>query len=380
VVRGGYARAYDANFMNLNTNALYTFPFSFTSNVSGPGAFQAIVNATFPTNIQPHQSSRTEISPQLRAPATDQFSLDVQRALTPDLLIQMAYIRTRGTGLLQVIDGNPCTAGRNCRPPFFGNRVDPNREVIQIYSNAGSSTYDAFQASVSKRLTGGFSAGVHYTWSSFIDDGSDIFAPSPSEIPVAQDPFNRRGERARSSYDRPHRLTGNFVLELPGYGRQRGLVGHILGGWQINSVFTFQSGAPFTVSLGSDPGCAVCGISTSVRPNLNTNLNLSNMTITEVREAGGRALFRNVSSAERVGDARRNLLRADGVRLADIGFIKNSRVSERVELQLRADMFNAFNERNFGIPASTWSQPGFLNQWATDGGNRRIVIGARLKF
>ncbi len=74
-------------------------------------------------------------------------------------------------------------------------------------------------------------------------------------------------------------------------------------------------------------------------------------------------------------------LRADGIRLVDFGIIKNTRITENVRFQLRADMFNSFNSRNFGIPnVSINSVANFLNQWATNGGNRRIILGARLVF
>ena len=72
---------------------------------------------------------------------------------------------------------------------------------------------------------------------------------------------------------------------------------------------------------------------------------------------------------------------ADGIRLVDFGIIKNTRITENVRFQLRADMFNSFNSRNFGIPnVSINSVANFLNQWATNGGNRRIILGARLVF
>ena len=83
-----------------------------------------------------------------------------------------------------------------------------------------------------------------------------------------------RADKGRSSYDRPHRLTGNFVWELPVMRTQQGVVGKILGGWQVSSFFTFQSGAPFTPLNGSDPTGALAGIDglvgNAIRPNLNT--------------------------------------------------------------------------------------------------------------
>ena len=291
--------------------------------------------------------------------------------------MKVGYIRTRGTGLLQNVDGNPCRPGLICSVPNFGNRVNPNLESITLYTNSASSTYDALQVSLTKRLSRNFSAGLHYTWSTFIDDVTDVFAASTSEFARSQNSFDRRADRARSGYDRPHRLTGNFVYELPFYQHQTGSTGKFFGGWQLNSFFTFQSGAPFTVTLGSDP----TGSGNPIRPNLNTNLDLSSMTISEILAAGGANLFRGLSPGQRVGNAGRNILRSDGLNLVDFGIIKNTRLSENVRIQFRADMFNSFNSRNFGIPnGAINSGANFLNQWATNGGNRRIVLGARLVF
>jgi hypothetical protein len=72
-------------------------------------------------------------------------------------------------------------------------------------TNPASSTYDALQASLTNRLSRNFSAGLHYTWSTLIDDVTDVFAASTSESARSQDSFDRRADRARSGYDRPHR-------------------------------------------------------------------------------------------------------------------------------------------------------------------------------
>jgi hypothetical protein len=240
------------------------------------------------------------------------------------------------------------------------------------------------QASVEKRLSRGFSAGVHYTWSSFIDLASEIFNPSSGEVAVAQDSFNRRADRGRSAYDRPHRLSGNFVYELPWYQEQRGFAGHLLGGWQVNGFFTFQSGAPFTVLNGSDPAGALGGINSlvgdAIRPNVVTNLPLSGMAIPEIIAAGGASLFQRITAAQRVGNAGRNILRADGINNVDFGIFKNTRISENHRIQLRAELNNATNTRDFGIPDGRVSSANFLNQWGTNGGNRRIVLGLRYIF
>jgi hypothetical protein len=301
--------------------------------------------------------------------------------------MRVGYVGTFGSDLFQTLDGNP-------RQPFAGAagpRVDPTRGVIRLRANSAESWYHSIQSGVEKRFSDGLSAGVHYTWSRFEDTASEIFNPSVGEIAVAQDSFDIGADKGRASYDRPQRLTGNFVWELPWMREQQGVVAKVLGGWQFSSFFTFQSGAPFTVLNGSDPTGALAGIDglvgNAIRPNLNTDLDLSKMTLEEVRDAGGASLFRALCgmpsptcAGERVGNAPRNLLRADGIGNVDIGIMKNTRFVNGHNFQIRIEMFNATNTRNFGIPAGQITSTNFLNQWATDGGSRRIWAAVRYTF
>ena len=451
VLRAGYARTYDAGFVNLNGQAFFSFPFVATQTRSpAPNGFTTLINTTVPNISNPYLLSRSIVSGDFRAPAGDQISLDVQRELNINLIFRLGYVRTRGTGLFQSVDGNPrvpCPFGtgpgtcnttgidRNTGAPLadqiLAPRVDPSRGPINLRTNSATSTYDALQTSLEKRLTRGFSFGVHYTWSSFIDTASDIIPPSVAESNFSQDPFDRNSDRAHSTYDRPHRLSGNVVYELPFFKKQSGFIGKMLGGWQVNSFFNFQTGAPLTALNGSDPAGA--SLETAIRPNLFTNLDVSRMTVPElflinqqqraqaIAQAqqtfnslpagpcvagwlpgpplpftlfsaprgritcnqGQRALvvdFNGVPEGQRVGNAGRNIMRADPIRNVDIGIIKNTQVAENVRAQFWIDLFNALNSRNFGIPSGVASSPGFLNQWATDGGNRRIRLGVRLVF
>lgn len=396
VLRGGYSRTYDANYINLNLNIAGGFPYVASITFAPQNAYATLRATTIPNVSNPNSLTRTVVAGDFRSPATDQFSFEVQRELTKDAVLKVGYIRTRGTGLFQTIDANPrtaCAAGNTTvTPAVLCPRVDPTRGVIRLRGNTASSVYDALQVSLDKRLSQNFSAGVNYTFSTFIDTASETFNPSNAEVAVAQDSFNLRADRARSSFDRPHRLSGNFVYELPFFRSQQGFLGRLLGGFQANSFFTVQSGAPFTILNGADPAGALNGIDSlvgnAIRPNLRTNTDLSSLTIPEIRALCGTAisgnscpnLFSALTPAQRVGNAGRNIIRAQRLALVDFGIIKNTRIAENVRLQLRADMFNVLNHRNFGVPVGTLNAPIFLNQWATNGGNRRVILGARIVF
>jgi hypothetical protein len=171
---------------------------------------------------------------------------------------------------------------------------------------------------------------------------------------------------------------------LPWYRNQQGFVGRFLGGWQLNSGFSLQSGAPFTPLNGSDPTGALSGIDTlvgnAIRPNVISTLPISTMSIEELVAAGKFTLFQTLQAGQRVGNAGRNILRADGINNVDFGILKNTRLGENQKIQIRADFYDATNTRDFGIPQATITNSGFLNQWGTNGGNRRVIVGLRYVF
>lgn len=426
VVRGGYARTHDSNFININLNIASAFPFVAAINLPAQGAFAAIPNAQ-PIGLNPATFARTIVAEDFRAPVYDQFSFGVERELSSNMVLRVGYVGTRGRDLFQTIDGNPRQPTNNiffadsrftqipsaartaallpgspnnpCRVVIF----DPTNctlGVIRLRANGAESDYHSMQVSLDKRLSRGFSMGLHYTWSAFIDTASEIFNPSGGEVAVAQDSYNLPADRARSTYDRPHRLSGNFVYELPFARNQSGFVGRVLGGWQLNSFFTFQSGAPFTPLNGADPTGALNGIDglvgNAIRANVTAPLPTSNaeelfnlirgqgqqffaaLQCSGPTDAAGRLM--PTATCQRFGSAGRNILRADGIGNLDFGIIKNTRIGETARLQFRADMFNATNTRNFGIPTASVASGAFLNQWTTNGGNRRIILGARLVF
>ncbi|HKY28908.1 MAG TPA: TonB-dependent receptor, partial [Pyrinomonadaceae bacterium] len=316
VVRGGYTRTYDYAYTNIALNIWSSFPFVAAHNV--PGATNAFANLNN-MPINPLNFTRTQVTEDFHSPAYDSFSFELQRELTRDAVFRVGYVGSKGTGLFESIDGNPLlfrtTPPPSPLPPDL--RTDPTTGTIRLRANSGSSIYHSMQASFEKRLSRGVSAGVHFTWSSFIDTMSEIFNNSAAEIALAQDPYNRRLDRGRSSYDRPLRLAGNFVYELPFFSNQNGFTGHVLGGWQVNSNFNFQSGAPFSPLNPNDPTGTLGGLASAIgiatRPNVITTLDVSRMSVEElfalrgtVNTTTGNALFRALASTgERIGNAGR---------------------------------------------------------------------------
>ncbi|HMY75960.1 MAG TPA: hypothetical protein PLQ88_29335, partial [Blastocatellia bacterium] len=401
------SRTNDYGFININLNIASAFPFVFALNPSLTNAYSNLLSAAAPPSGNLPFITQTTVGADFRSPSADQFSLEVSRELSKDVVLRVGYIATKGNGLFQTVDGNPVVQGRTNRtdPAFLYNpagttltnqprRVDLTRGVERLRCNCAQSLYHSLQVSLDKRLSKNFSAGVHYTWSTFIDTASEIFNPQPQgEVATPQDPFNRNADRARSSYDRPHRVTGNVVYEFPFFRDQKGLTAHVLGGWQANAFFTLQSGTPFTILNGADPAGVLQGIDAlvgnAIRPNQITNEDLSSKNIIELwnRVTAARLanqanpFFAALATGQRTGNVGRNTIRGDGIQNIDFGIFKNTKIFEGHNLQFRAEFFNLTNTRNFGTPNTAInSGANFLNQWTTNGGNRRILMGLRYTF
>jgi Carboxypeptidase regulatory-like domain len=408
VVRGGYARTNDYAFINLALNVASSFPFLAASS-RGPlaNAFTQLPQ-TVPNLSNPAQFTRTVLAGDFRTPDAEQFSLEVQRQIKSNNVVRVGYVGTKGTGLFQTLDGNPrtlCAAVPITVDMKTGKlksvlgcpRVDPTRAVIRLRANAGSSIYHSLQVSYDRRFSNGFTAGAHYTWSAFIDSSSDTFNPSArGEVAIAQNSFNLRADRSRSTYDRPQRVSVNLVYELPFFRGQSSFPGHVLGGWQIATFLTFQSGSPWSPLNGVDPTNALGGIDglvgSPIRPDLNTTLNVFGMSSADIVAHGGAALFNQLPACnqigntatcapgERFGNVGRNILRSDRLKVVDFSISKSTRITEHQSIQLRLDMFDLTNTRNFGIPEARISNSGFAHQETTNGGARTMYAAVRYTF
>ncbi|HLB88811.1 MAG TPA: TonB-dependent receptor [Terriglobales bacterium] len=410
VVRGGYARTNDYAFINLALNVASSFPFLAASS-RGPlaNAFtqlpQTVPNLSDPSKVA--LLTRTVLGGDFRSPDAEQFSLEIQRQIKANSIFRVGYVGTKGTGLFQTLDGNPRTlcsavpitvnAKTGAITPLGCPRVNPTLGVIRLRANAGSSIYHSLQISYDRRFANGLTAGAHYTWSAFIDSSSDTFNPSArGEVAIAQQSFNLRADRGRSTYDRPQRLSANIVYELPFFRGQSGFTGHVVGGWQIASFLTFQSGSPWSPLNGVDPTNALGGIDglvgSAIRPDLNTSLNVFGMSSADVLKNGGAALFKQLAGCtqigtsltcapgERFGNVGRNILRSNRLKDVDISVSKTTRITEHQSFQIRLDMFDMSNTRNFGIPEARISNSGFARQESTNGGSRNLYVGLRYIF
>lgn len=262
----------------------------------------------------------------------------------------------------------------------LGLKLRPNQQfaLITYLDNSGDSNYHAAQFTLRRRFSTGLGVSMAYTFGKSIDNQSvdPVGASSGGGLSTTNsrtptDIRNFREERARSDFDRTHVFTGASVWELPvGRGRKflnsGGVVNQVLGGWTINTIFTYMTGEPFAVrsgaftSNGSHEGRA--GVQAPVSAQLQE---LPGSPL------AGPVLFKPVNAltcgvdltqpfcipAPGQNGAGRNIFTAPSYWNIDFGFIKTFQINERVKIQFRTEMFNAFNHTNFDNPrdASTGS-------------------------
>lgn len=430
VLRMGYGIGYDSYFNNITSNMVAGAPNSVSDQTPSqvtPAAPRGVANLsrllpTTPPALTPYLS-QTSVYKDIRNPYIQRWSAGMQRELPSGMLLDMAYVGTKGTRLFASEDGNPLVTQELRVPvPSFVTRREARLDQLQgsrlIRTNGGSSTYHAAQFEVKRRFANGFGFTSAYTWSKTIDNASEIFSfGNTSSLQNTSVPSFFGGlqiDRGLGFFDRTHRLVFTYIYELPFQKEQRGVLGKIAGGWQLSGISTYESGVPYTVANGQDADGL--GGSTFDRPDFNpagragvravpnrtsptgyVNPDDGNAPI-DPREARYIGIAANDGTRRTPpGNLGRNTERGPGLKNWDVNIIKNFRIAERVRLEFRTEFFNIWNTPMYGkvsvspfapsqnaqtIGASVFnSQPGlFLNETAQDGGGRVIRWQLRLHF
>jgi hypothetical protein len=326
------------------------------------------------------------LAPDLPLPYAQDWDLNIQRSLGRDLLFEVGYVGTKGTKLPRFIEANPTVyiPGQSTTDNVDQRRIhsgctlgDPESACeyasTGLISGVANSSYNALEASLRKRLSGGLSFLTSYTYSKAIDDVSSFNISGSGSIQVAgendlaQNPNNLAAERGPSLFDARHRLVFSYQWSLPFWQHQQGWYQHALGGWQLNGIVTAMSGTPFTVFDSRDAsvqGSApeITGFSAN-RPNLVAGQDPNNgprkVGAWLNADAFSRVIPDPNSPVQQFGTAGRNVALGPRYSNWDFAATKNIRLAESKDLQFRAELFNILNHTNFHLPNSDISSPTF---------------------
>ncbi|MGH9943545.1 MAG: carboxypeptidase regulatory-like domain-containing protein [Pyrinomonadaceae bacterium] len=381
VLRGGYGVYYDQNALAPGEALFFNAPFFDLRFFFPLQGLPLTLNDPFPTNF-PFRLPSTAVGFQrdLRTPYMQHWNLSVQRELGRGRVVEVAYVGSKGTKLLNARDFNqprPTAAQPNPRPL-------PQFDDVNLLESRANSTYHSLQTRLQQRLSRGLSLLASYTYAKSIDDASNFFT-STGDPNFPQDSLNVRAERGRSNFDVRHRFSASYAYDLP-FGRgqrfldDEGFLTTLLTGWQTYGVVTLQTGRPFTVALRSDidqsnTGRSNLGFGANDRPNVVGDPHLSNRTPERWFNPAAFAL----PAFGTFGNAGRNTLDGPGFQNVNASLVKNTALTETINLQLRFETFNLFNRPNFDLPDNFLGSPTF-GRILSARDPRHLQFGAKLVF
>jgi hypothetical protein len=289
--------------------------------------------------------------------------------------------------------GKVPTGTLSARTVQAGQLMLPYPEYTSVSNSSaylGDSSYHSFQLKVEKRFSSGGTLLGAYTFSKVLANVETLTTWLDSGTGVAgyQDNYNLRNEKALSSFDSRQRLTVSYVYDLPiGKGRQflnstNAFVSRVISGWGLNGVTTFQKGFP--LGLTATPNNT--GFNTGLRPNVVAGCQktidgpaqskLGGWFNTSCFTAPARFTFGSEGRTDPE-------LRGPGIANYDFSVFKRTAVTERINLEFRAEAFNLFNRVQFGTPdrAQSTAANNTFGQITTQQNQPRLMqMALRLRF
>jgi hypothetical protein len=342
---------------------------------------------------------------------SQQWNLAVQRAITNNLSAEIAYVGShivrvgipdsnlnqlttdqlaQGPTLLQTVP-NPYY-GQIPASSSIGGKTITEAQLLKPYPrflnvatyrhNSGETNYNAVEAKIEERLAYGVSFLFAYTHSKLIDDASAVFSttvlssPNSSSL-IAADSYRPWLERDSSSGDMPNVTSFSGTYDLPaGHGYRfatNGAGATLLGGWQLNAIFSLQSGMPVTVTQATNFN-SFAGFSIQ-RPNLVGKPSLSPGDRTPAHFFNTGAF--STASQFTIGSASRNPVRGPAFRDLDLALVKHTTLFHETGMELRAELFNVTNTPAFSQPNGSFGSAAFGSITSTTTDPRVMQLAIR---
>ncbi len=340
------------------------------------------------------------VQPNLKAPTLISYSLRVEREIFPNTSLTIGYVGAHGYHELLGLDANeptpvvcpsvscpanyptltgfdpsteetftvpggPVPAGAFYVPAVCGAGIAGcNTAVGPTWSwfSLGDSSYNALEIDVNHRFSHGVSIRGVYTWSRALDDGDTLNPTTANNAPgLVANPFDIRGDWGPATYNSTNVAVINAVYELPfGHGRafmsdMAGWGDRVVSGWSIDSIVTAQSGFPITPQLAYNP-TRTGDTKNPVRPFINPGFTgpvvdpVVDGKTQFVQWFTPEAFLAPPNNTGFYGDVRRNSIPGPGLATWDFSVRKDTRITEGVTLQFRAEVFNILNRANFNTP------------------------------
>jgi hypothetical protein len=306
-------------------------------------------------------------APDFRTSITTSWSISIEQQLGRDFAVHIAYVGNHADRTMVLVDEN--AGDINPSHSTFGQRVTystgeyatagvPDYGEVYVDQSVGTSAYNSLQLGVDKKISHGIQFQSNFTWQKLTDDTGIGSVPIPN-------PYNIAANKSISTFNLPLSWVSNFVYTSPSLSGQNLLVKELGGSWRISSIYTLQSGAPFSIGGDAD------GISSGSTEGGETAYKVKGVA-TDVH-SGGKAHWLQqyinpaaftTNPAGTFGDSR-NVFHTPRLNYADSALSKTWTARERYGFQLRFDFFNTFNHASFGAPDSGIGDGGSWNSAGT---------------
>jgi hypothetical protein len=381
VVRGGYGIFYNAPALNnvssgpQQSNAPFVSAETFNSSLSSP----VTLNNPFPTanTVTGGTLTLSAINRYQPDAQIQQWSLNIQRELSRQMVVEIGYQGSKGTHL-------PLLYNINSPPPGLGTvaqkqalRPYPQFGNITFLDAVGNSSFNGLLTRLERRYSNGLSFLLSYTYGKSIDNTPGTpYNVTPSRS-SAMNRENLAAERGLSGFDIRQRLVFSPVWELPfGKGKAflsgKGPASYLAGGWEISGILSLQSGRPFTALVSRDNSNVLASVD---RPDIIGNGNAGPKTVQQWINVSA---FQ-IAPAGTFGNGGRNNLIAPAFKNLDLVLGRRFVITERWSVQFRAEAFNLANHPNFDAPAQTVDNPSFGSIPSAQS-PRQIQFGLKIRF
>jgi hypothetical protein len=317
-----------------------------------------------------------------RTSYTMQYLLNIQREFSNNMVFEIGYMGSVSRRLESLrainesIPVDPAVSNLSLanRSPF------PNFGRIQLVDNGGNGNYNSLGMKLTKRYSNGFTGLFSYTWSKAIDTASAIRNQGGDTL-FPQNSGCRQCERALSGFNTDHRFVTSLLYDIPvGKGKKvnvsNGFADAVIGGWQLGSIFTVQTGFPITVTNGRDRSNTGAFFD---RPNA-TGINPQLDKVTTAQAFNTAAFVEQAAGT--YGNVGRNTLIGPSFVRWDFSALKNFRMpyKEGHNLQFRFEAFNFPNHPNWGNPVTNIQSGNFGQILGTRGDMRNLQMALRYTF